>query len=94
MKDKHMSAKRKKSNWSNKRSKNRNNRNNRFIPTQEQRVDKELLQEVSIFLSISPDIPDEIICNHYKITDRQLAYIKKHKQKWDIVDKITGKEVK
>ena len=96
MKDKRMSnkqtvsAKRKKSNWSN-RSKNRNNR---FIPTQEQRVDPELLQEVSVFLSISPDIDERVICRHYGITERQLQYIKKHKQKWDILDKITGKEVK
>ena len=95
MKDKSMSAKRKKSNWSN-RSKNRSNKNkiNRFIPTQEQRVDKELLQEVSVFLSLSKDIDDKVICNHYGITERQLEYIRKHQQKWDVLDKITGKEVR
>ena len=83
----------KKSNWSN-RSKNRNNKKfNRFIPTQEQRVDKELIQEVSVFLSLSPEIDDKVICHHYKITERQLDYIKKHKQNWEILDKITGKEV-
>ena len=91
MKDKHMSAKRKKSNWSNKRSKNSSNR---FIPKQVDRVDKELIQEVSVLLSINKDISDKAICRLYHITDRQLDYIKEHKQNWDIVDKITGKEVK
>ena len=82
-----------KSNWS-KGSKNRNKKFNRFIPTQEQRVDKELIQEVSVFLSLSPDIDDRVICNHYGITERQLDYIKKHPQKWDVLDKITRKELK
>ena len=97
MKDKCMSnkqtvsAKGKKSNWSNKRS---NKKFNKFIPTQEQRGDKELLQEVSVFLSLSKDIPDETICRHYHITERQLEYIKKHKQNWDILDSLTGKEAK
>ena len=84
------------------KNKNRNNRNknrsnkkfNRFIPTQEQRVDKELLQEVSVFLSLSPEIDDKVICNHYHITERQLAYIKKHKQNWDIWEILEGKELK
>ena len=80
----------KKSNWSNKRS---NKKFNQFVPTQEQRVDKELLEEVSVFLSLSPGIDDKVICRHYKITERQLQFIKKHQQKWDILDKITGKEV-
>ena len=94
MKDKHMSAKRKKSNWS-KGNKNRNkNKINHFVPTQEQRVDPELLQEVSVFLSVNPNIDDRVICNHYKITERQLQYIKKHQQKWDVLDKITRKELK
>ena len=84
----------------NKRRGKKNNRsnsskkNNRFIPKQEQRVDKELLQEVSVLLSINKDISDKDICKLYHITDIQLDYIKKHLQKWDIVDKITGKEVK
>ena len=97
MKDKSISAKNrnnrnnKKNNWSNKN--NRNKKYNRFIPTQEQRVDKELLQEVSVFLSLSPDIPDETICRHYGITHRQLDYIKKHKQNWDIWEILEGKEV-
>ena len=102
MKDKRMSNKQtmtnkgkknNKSNWSN-RNKNRNKKFNRFIPTQEQRVDKELLQEVSVFLSLSPEIDDKVICNHYHITERQLEYIKKHKQKWDIWEILEGKEVK
>ena len=81
----------KKSNWSNKRS---NKKFNRFIPTQEQRIDKELIQEVSVFISISPEIDDKVICNHYGITERQLEYIKKHQQKWDIWEILEGKEVK
>ena len=91
MQDKRMSNKRrgKKSNWS-----NRSKKNNRFIPKQEQRVDKELLQEISVLLSINKDISDKDICKLYKITDIQLQYIKDHQQKWDILDKITGKEVK
>ena len=89
MKDKHMSAKRKKSNWSNSSKKN-----NRFIPKQVDRVDKELLQEVSVLLSINKDISDKDICKIYHITDIQLDYIKKHQQNWDILDKITGKEVR
>ena len=100
MKDKQtMSAKNrsnrnnKKSNWSN-RSKNRNKKFNRFIPTQEQRVDKELLQEVSVFLSLSPEIDDKVICNHYGITERQLQFIKKNQQKWNIWEILEGKEVK
>ena len=97
MKDKRMSAKNrskgknnKKSNWSNKGNK----KFNRFTPTQEQRVDKELIQEVSVFLSLSPDIPDETICRHYGITHRQLEYIKKHKQNWDIWEILEEKELK
>ena len=82
-----------KSNWS-KGSKNRNKKFNRFIPTQEQRIDKELIQEVSVFLSLSPEIDDKVICNHYKITDRQLEYIRKHQQKWDIWEILEGKEVR
>ena len=82
----------------NKRRKGKKNnsskKNNKFIPKQEQRVDKELLQEVSVLLSINKDISDKDICKLYKITDIQLDYIKKHQQNWDILDKITGKEVK
>ena len=77
----------------NKNRSNRSNRSNRFIPTQEQRVDKELLQDISVLLSIK-NVDDKTICQIYGITDRQLDFIKKHQQKWDIIDKITGKEVK
>ena len=73
---------------------NSSKKNNRFIPKQVDRVDKELLQEVSVLLSINKDISDKDICKMYKITDIQLDYIKKHQQNWDILDKITGKEVK
>ena len=109
MKDKRMSNKQtmsnkgknnNKSNWSNKNNKKSNWSNkgnkkfNRFIPTQEQRVDQELLQEVSVFLSLSKDIPDETICRHYGITKRQLEYIKKHKQNWDNWEILEEKELK
>ena len=84
----------------NKRRGKKNNRsnsskkNNRFIPKQVDRLDKELLQEVSVLLSINKDISDKDICKLYKITDIQLDYIKNHKQNWEILDKLTGKEVK
>ena len=101
MKDKQtMPNKGKKSNWSKGKKSNWSNRNNRnkkfnhFIPTQEQRVDKELLQERSVFLSISPENDDRVICNHYGITERQLEYIKKHQQKWEIWEILEGKEVR
>ena len=88
MADKRMSNKGKKNNRN-----NRSKKSNRFIPTQEQRVDKELLQDISVLLSIK-NVDDKTICQIYGITDRQLQYIKKHQQKWNILDKITGKEVK
>ena len=82
----------------NKRRKGKKNssskKNNRFIPKQVDRVDKELIQEVSVLLSINKAISDKDICKLYKITDIQLQYIKDHQQNWDILDKITGKEVK
>ena len=82
----------------NKRRKGKKNnsskKNNRFIPKQVDRVDKELLQEVSVLLSINKYISDKDICKLYKITDIQLQYIKDHQQNWEILDKITGKEVK
>ena len=85
-------SKGKKNNWSNKN--NKKNKFNRFIPTQEQRVDKELIQEVSVFLSLSPEIDDKVICNHYKITERQLQFIKKNQQKWNIWEILEEKELK
>ena len=84
-----------KKNFNKRRNKSKkNNRGNCFIPKQVDRVDKELLQEVSVLLSINKDISDKDICKLYKITDRQLDYIKKHQQNWEILDKLTGKEVK
>lgn len=73
---------------------NSSKKNNRFIPKQVDRVDKELLQEVSVLLSINKNIDNKTICRLYHITDNQADYIRKHQQNWDIVDKITGKEVK
>ena len=95
MKDKRMSSKGKKNNKSNWNNRSKGNKKfNKFIPTQEQRVDKELLQEVSVFLSLSPEIDDKVICNHYKITERQLQFIKKNQQKWNIWEILEEKELK
>ena len=95
MKDKHMSAKnKKKNNWSN-RSKNRSNKKfSPFVPTQEQRVDKELLQDISVLLDVKPDIDNATLKRLYHITDIQADYIRKHKQKWDIWEILEEKELK
>ena len=74
----------------NNRSKNRSkNRGNCFIPKQVDRIDKELLQEVSVLLSINPNIENNTLKKLYKITDIQADYIRKHRQNWEILDKIT-----
>ena len=86
MKDKKIFNKRK--------NKNRNNRNNRFIPSQIDRVDKELLQDISVLLDVKPDIDNATLKRLYHITDIQADYIRKHKQKWDIWEILEGKEVK
>ena len=79
----------------NKRNKNRSkNRNNRFIPSQVDRVDKELLQEISVLLDVKPDIDNATLKRLYHITDIQADYIRKHKQKWEIWEILEGKELK
>ena len=75
---------------------NKNNRNkkfNHFVPTQEQRVDKELLQDISVLLDVKPDIDNATLKRLYHITDIQADYIRKHKQKWDIWEILEGKDV-
>ena len=74
-------------------NKNRNkNRGN--TPTAVDRIDKEILEQISVLLSIKPGIDDSTICKMYGISRNQADFIRKHPQKWDIVDKLTGKEVK
>ena len=74
-------------------NKNRNkNRGN--TPTAVDRIDKEILEQISVLLSIKPNIDDSTICKMYGISRNQADYIRKHPQKWDLVDKLTGKEVK
>ena len=68
---------------------NSSKKNNRFIPKQVDRVDKELLQEVSVLLSINPNIENNTLKKLYKITDIQADFIRKHRQNWEILDKIT-----
>ena len=74
-------------------NKNRNkNRGN--TPTAVDRIDKEILEQISVLLSIKPNIDDSTICKMYGISRNQADFIRKHPQKWDLVDKLTGKEVK
>ena len=78
----------------NKRKNKKNNRGNRFIPSQIDRVDKELLQEISVLLDVKPDIDNATLKRLYHITDIQADYIRKHKQKWEIWEILEGKELK
>ena len=75
-------------------NKNRNNRSNRSkkrfnTPTAVERLDKEILEQISVLLSINPDLDDSTICKMYGISRNQADYIRKNQKKWDIVDKIT-----
>ena len=71
-------------------NKNRNkNRGN--TPTAVDRIDKEILEQISVLLSIKPGIDDSTICKMYGISRNQADYIRKHPQKWDIVDKLNFK---
>ena len=74
------------------KNKNRNNRSsNRFTPTAVERLDKEILEQISVLLSIKPDIDDSTICKMYGISRNQADYIRKNQKKWDIVDKLNFK---
>ena len=70
----------------NKKSKKRGN-----TPTAVERLDKEILEQVSVLLSIKPDLEDGAICKMYGISRNQADYIRKHQHTWDIVDKINFK---
>ena len=71
------------------KSKKRDKRGN--TPTAVERLDKEILEQVSVLLSIKPDLEDGAICKMYGISRNQADYIRKHQHTWDIVDKINFK---
>ena len=60
-------------------------------PTAVERLDKEILEQVSVLLSINPDLDDSTICKLYGISRNQADYIRKNQKKWDIVDKLNFK---
>ena len=61
-------------------------------PTAVERLDKEILEQISVLLSIKPDIDDSTICKMYGISRNQADYIRKNQKKWDIVDKLNFKK--
>ena len=71
-------------------NRNKNKSKKRFnTPTAVERLDKEILEQISVLLSVKPDIDDSTICKMYGISRNQADYIRKHQKNWDIVDKIT-----
>ena len=77
-------------------NKNRNNRSNRSkkrfnTPTAVERLDKEILEQISVLLSINQGLDDNTICKMYGISRNQADYIRKNQKKWDIVDKLNFK---
>ena len=71
-------------------NRNKNKGKKRFnTPTAVERLDKEILEQISVLLSINPDLDDSTICKMYGISRNQADYIRKNQKKWDIVDKIT-----
>ena len=71
-------------------NRNKNKSKKRFnTPTAVERLDKEILEQISVLLSINPDLDDSTICKMYGISRNQADYIRKHQKNWDIVDKIT-----
>ena len=82
MSDKRMSNRKK----GNKKSKKRDN-----TPTAVERLDQEILEQISVLLSINPDLDDKTICKMYGISRNQADYIRKHQKNWDIIDKLNFK---
>ena len=71
-------------------NRNKNKSKKRFnTPTAVERLDQEILEQISVLLSINPDLDDSTICKMYGISRNQADYIRKNQKKWDIVDKIT-----
>ena len=74
-------------------NRNKNKSKKRFnTPTAVERLDKEILEQVSVLLSINPDLDDSTICKLYGISRNQADYIRKNQKKWDIVDKLNFKK--
>ena len=78
----------------NRKKGNSRNKNRGNTPTAVDRIDKEILEQISVLLSIKPNIDDSTICKMYGISRNQADFIRKHQKNWDLVDKLTGKEVK
>ena len=57
-------------------------------PTAVDRLDKEILEQVSVLLSVNPNIENKTLRQLYGISRNQADYIRNHKKKWDIVDKL------
>ena len=73
-------------------NRNKNKGKKRFnTPSAVDRLDKEILEQISVLLSIKPDIDDSTICKLYGISRNQADYIRKNQKKWDIVDKLNFK---
>lgn len=60
-------------------------------PTAVDRLDKEIVEQISVLLSINPNLEDGTICKLYGISRNQADYIRKNQKKWDIVDKLDFK---
>ena len=74
-------------------NRNKNKGKKRFnTPTAVERLDKEILEQISVLLSINPDLDDSTICKMYGISRNQADYIRKNQKKWDIVDKLNFKK--
>ena len=73
-------------------NRNKNKSKKRFnTPTAVERLDKEILEQISVLLSVKPDIDDSTLCKLYGISRNQADYIRKNQKKWDIVDKLNFK---
>ena len=73
----------------NNRNKNRRNRNE---PSPVARLDDGTIREVSLLLELGAT--DDLIRKQYKLCHSQIDFIRKHPQNWEILDSLTGKEVK
>ena len=73
----------------NNRNKNRRNRNE---PSPVARLDDGTIREVSLLLELGAT--DDLIKKQYKLCHSQIDFIRKHPQNWEILDSLTGKEVK
>ena len=71
-------------------NRNKNKSKKRFnTPTAVERLDQEILEQISVLLSINPDLDNKTLKKLYHISENQADYIRKHQKMWDLVDKIT-----